>query len=65
MPIYEYKCKKCGNKFELLQKMNESNKNITCPECGASQAEKLFSTFSSSSDTGSSCASGTCPTCNL
>ena len=65
MPIYEYKCKKCGNKFELLQKMNESNKNITCPECGASQAEKLFSTFSSSSDTGSSCASGTCPTCNV
>ncbi len=65
MPIYEYKCIKCGNKFEILQKMNESDKNINCPECGAAKPEKLFSTFSSSSDKGSSCDTGTCPTCNL
>lgn len=68
MPIYEYKCVKCGNKFELLQKMSERNKNITCPKCGAQKTEKLFSSFSVTSNKGSSCDTGscpTCPTCNL
>ncbi len=64
MPIYEYKCVKCGNKFELLQKMDEGNNDITCPKCGTSKPKKLFSTFSSS-DKDSSCDTGTCPTCNL
>ncbi len=33
MPIYEYKCKKCGAHFEVIQKFNENNlKN--CIHCG-------------------------------
>ena len=24
MPIYEYKCQKCGFSFEIIQKMNEN-----------------------------------------
>ena len=24
MPIYEYKCQKCGFRFEIIQKINES-----------------------------------------
>ncbi len=33
MPLYEYQCKKCGHRFEKIQKF--SDKMITkCPECG-------------------------------
>lgn len=33
MPIYEYFCKGCNEKFERLQKMTESS-NVKCPKCG-------------------------------
>lgn len=42
MPIYEYACKKCGHRFDVLQKM--SDPVLTdCPECGAAQLRKLVS----------------------
>ena len=32
MPLYEYQCKKCGHRFERIQKF--SDKPLTaCPEC--------------------------------
>jgi len=65
MPIYEYKCEKCGIKFEILQNMDASNKGIVCPKCGAPKPVKQFSSFSSSSEGSSECESGVCPTCNL
>lgn len=45
MPIYEYKCDKCGHKFELLMPVSESGTNVQCPRCGQ-LARRLFSTFS-------------------
>ena len=33
MPIYEYVCKKCGHKFEKIQKFSDP-KVKKCPECG-------------------------------
>src|SRR5690348_17077996 len=33
MPLYEYQCKKCGHRFEKIQKF--SDKMIRkCPDCG-------------------------------
>jgi putative FmdB family regulatory protein len=33
MPLYEYQCKKCGHRFEKIQKF--SDKMIKkCPDCG-------------------------------
>ena len=33
MPLYEYQCKKCGHRFEKIQKF--SDKPIKkCPDCG-------------------------------
>ena len=41
MPLYEYKCKKCGHVFEKIQKF--SDKPIKkCPECGGA-VEQLVS----------------------
>ncbi|MGA0935256.1 MAG: FmdB family zinc ribbon protein [Pseudohongiellaceae bacterium] len=39
MPIYEYKCRNCGNLFEKIVKLNESP---DCPECDSSDLEKQF-----------------------
>ncbi|WP_038057169.1 FmdB family zinc ribbon protein [Thermodesulfobacterium hydrogeniphilum] len=33
MPIYEYKCKKCGKHLEVWQKITEEPLKV-CPECG-------------------------------
>ena len=41
MPLYEYQCKKCGHRFEKIQKF--SDKPIKkCPECGG-PVEQLLS----------------------
>ncbi len=53
MPIYEYLCKSCDRRFEILQRMGASSEGIACPQCGAERAEKQFSTFSGSSASGS------------
>ncbi|MBW1908047.1 MAG: zinc ribbon domain-containing protein [Deltaproteobacteria bacterium] len=47
MPIYEFKCKKCGNVFEYLCLRSDDEDQVTCPSCGGEKSEKLLSTFSS------------------
>ena len=34
MPIYEYQCKKCGHRFERMQKMSDPHP-AACPQCKA------------------------------
>jgi putative FmdB family regulatory protein len=33
MPLYEYQCKKCGHRFEKIQKFTDRMVK-KCPECG-------------------------------
>jgi putative FmdB family regulatory protein len=41
MPLYEYKCEKCGHRFEKIQKF--SDKMVKkCPECGG-RVEQIIS----------------------
>lgn len=41
MPLYEYKCLKCGAVFEILQKVNDASLE-KCLKCG-SPVKKLIS----------------------
>lgn len=41
MPIYEYECLSCGNKLEVIQKLNDSPLE-TCPQCSG-RLHKLIS----------------------
>ena len=34
MPIYEYECRNCGEKFELRRGITDSDSEIKCPKCG-------------------------------
>jgi putative FmdB family regulatory protein len=54
MPIREYKCKKCGNIFENLE-IDLRDGNAMCPNCRSKNVEKVFSLFSRSSQSKSSC----------
>ncbi len=41
MPTYEYKCPKCGTRFEKFQKIT-AKPGAPCPKCGTT-AERLIS----------------------
>ncbi|MDA8238826.1 MAG: zinc ribbon domain-containing protein [Nitrospiraceae bacterium] len=53
MPIYEYICKSCGERFSLLQKVSATEKDTTCPKCASVEVKKVMSSFCcSGSDAG-------------
>lgn len=72
MPIYEYKCKKCGSQFEKLVFGGEKP---DCPDCQSNNVCKLMSacgfvskgeggqTVSSSSSSCGGCTAGSCAGC--
>ncbi len=45
MPIYEYHCRQCGERFEKLVKLSTKTSEIECPRCGAQRVEKIVSLF--------------------
>lgn len=72
MPIYEFRCTKCGNKFDKLCQLNESGENISCPKCHAPKPTRVMSGFSanipgnlqgSRGDSCSGCTSRNCDAC--
>ena len=40
MPLYEYKCVKCGHRFEKIESVSASAKK-KCPECGG-RADRML-----------------------
>jgi len=42
VPVYEYRCKKCGYQFERIQKMSEPPER-RCERCGGSVAKLISS----------------------
>lgn len=54
MPIYEYICLKCEERFSLLQSVHSSEKDTTCSRCGSAEVKKVMSAFCCSSGPGGS-----------
>jgi putative FmdB family regulatory protein len=52
--MYEYRCRDCGAEYEQLRRMQEADRDLECPECGAKEIDRLISGFA----TGGSCGSG-------
>lgn len=70
MPLYEYKCDKCGTAFEELVAAEKKDDKLACPNCGSTETKRQFSSFAigGSKQSGSlpscapsSCSTGTCP----
>jgi putative FmdB family regulatory protein len=58
MPIYEYECKKCKERFEVLQRINEDATSVQCPKCKARRPKRVLSGFHSASGKSSSSSCG-------
>jgi putative FmdB family regulatory protein len=47
MPIYEYACSECFNKFEIRASLAEKGKGLKpeCPNCHSKKTVQVFSSF--------------------
>ncbi|MBN2089934.1 zinc ribbon domain-containing protein [candidate division KSB1 bacterium] len=67
MPIYEFKCQSCGQRFEKLLFSSQLNSKIDCPDCKSTTVERIFSVFGFSTGTRtvtSTPGGGSCHTCS-
>ena len=73
MPIYEFKCLKCQEFFELLVINNDDEAKLQCPKCKSEDFERVLSTTNfttgnsgdgnqGSAVTDRTCSSGSCTT---
>jgi len=76
MPIYEYRCESCAQKFEVLTGFAERDKAQVCPACESTKTRVLVSSFAvaggddtssfadfSSESSGGGCACGGACSC--
>jgi putative FmdB family regulatory protein len=59
MPIYEYRCGKCGHEFEEL--VRGSEKELKCAKCGAGGAARKMSRFAAVVKSGGCARREECP----
>jgi putative FmdB family regulatory protein len=45
MPVYEYACASCDERFEEIAAAADSP-DVACPSCGSKKVERLYSSFS-------------------
>ena len=45
MPIFEYKCQDCGNRFEKLVRRTADADAVECPSCGQKHLTQELSVF--------------------
>ena len=50
MPVYEYVCTTCRNRFEKMRSMDTYQEGAPCPDCGSPSARALsmFAAFAKS-----------------
>ena len=73
MPIYEYICQDCGNRFDALRSFKQADEPIPCDVCTSQNTKRALSVFNAHSSgrvvTGnnpsgcSGCSGGTCSSC--
>ncbi len=73
MPIYEFKCLKCNEFFELLVMNKDEEVALSCPKCSSEEFERVLSSTSFAMREGGNkqsnaasqtrnCSSGSCTT---
>ncbi len=54
MPIYEFYCRDCGQSFDKLVRLSQSEAEIHCTDCSSNNVKKKLSLISSRVKTSSS-----------
>jgi putative FmdB family regulatory protein len=75
MPIYEFKCTKCEEFFEVIVMGSKENDDINCPKCESNEFQRVVSKTNFAMGSGSSagqsqgvqtqereCSGGSCKT---
>jgi putative FmdB family regulatory protein len=78
MPLYEFKCLKCNEFFEILIMRQEEQIEMKCPKCDSPELERVLSTASYSMSGGGdqggvsasnaqtrTCSGGSCTTYDI
>ena len=76
MPIYEFKCLKCNEYFELLMMNNDKEGPPGCPHCQSGEFERIISSVNYAMGNGSgaspgasvqtrNCSGGSCSTYDI
>jgi putative FmdB family regulatory protein len=77
VPIYEYRCESCSEKFEVLTRFAERDKSMPCPACESTKTRVQVSSFAfagagdslqsldfgSGEASGGGCCGGSCGSC--
>jgi putative FmdB family regulatory protein len=73
MPIYEYVCLDCGERFELIRSMKEADDPIACETCDSEHTSRMLALFNAHSggrvvagghESGcAGCSGGSCSNC--
>jgi putative FmdB family regulatory protein len=67
MPLYEYECEGCGERFEALVSSQTKDQTRACPACGSLKTGRVASTFAvgtaarKTDACAGCCSSGNCP----
>ena len=63
MPIYEYQCESCGEKFEKLVRTMKGEPKVECPGCKSNQTTRDLSVFAVGAEAAGKGASEAPPMC--
>lgn len=73
MPVYEYICLDCGERFDALRSMAAADAPIACQGCSSQHTSRTISVFAAHSggrvvagggSSCGSCAGGACSSCS-
>jgi putative FmdB family regulatory protein len=45
MPLYEYVCEDCSDRFDRLVNLRDAGNGVRCQECDSANVRRLVSTF--------------------
>jgi putative FmdB family regulatory protein len=45
MPLYEFTCNACGERFEIISPVGERDDRAVCPRCGGRDLTAVFGSF--------------------
>jgi len=62
IPIYEYQCEECDERFELFVRSSAQQAAAICPSCGSGKVKKAVSLFGVGRTKSRSTAGASCDT---
>lgn len=45
MPVYEYRCEECDERFEVFVRSSAQQAAPSCPQCGSGKVKRAISLF--------------------